>query len=213
MIVISACFRIETAWIPKLPNGHVMHTPMGEAAVDAVQTGLKGLPPQSPSLIVSTGFCGGLAPSLQPGELVLAETVYHRGEPVPIDRDLFDRAKDALDAAKFSFGSGPILCSERALRTSAEKQQRQTDGAIAVDMESGPLARWARERRIRFLSLRAVLDPLDQDLPFSANRSLFLTMLQHPLAAFTVIKSAVDAGRSIGRGNPAVLSGLDGGRK
>lgn len=209
MIVVSACFRTETAWIPKLPDVHVVQTPMGEAAAGA----LERLLPDAPSLIVSTGFCGGLTPTLQPGELVLAETIHYHGEPMPIDRSLLDRAKEALNATKLDFVCGPIRCSNRVVRANAEKQQLQTDGAIAVDMESGPLARWARERRIRFLSLRAVLDPFDQDLPFSATRSLIRTVLQHPLATFKVIKLAVGAGRTIGQAIPAVVSGFDGGSK
>lgn len=209
MIVVSACFRTETAWIPKLPNVHVVQTPMGEAAAGA----LERLLPEAPSMIVSTGFCGGLVPTLHPGKLVLAEAIHQSEETIPVDPALLAQAKEALRAARLDFVCGPIRCSDRVVQASAEKQQLQTDGAIAVDMESGPLAQWAQEKQIRFLCLRAVLDPFDQDLPFSATRSLIRTMLQHPLATFKVIKLAVGVGRSIGQAIPAVVSGFDGGSK
>jgi len=209
VIVISACFRTEAAWIPKLPDVHVVQTPMGEAAAGA----LEHLLPEAPSMIVSTGFCGGLAPTLHPGKLVLAEAIHQSGETIPVDPALFAQAKEALRAAGLDFVCGPIRSSDRVVQARAEKQQLQTDGAIAVDMESGPLAQWAREKQIRFLCLRAVLDPFDQDLPLSATRPLIRTVLQHPLATLKVIKLAVGAGRSIGRAIPAVVGCFDGGSK
>ena len=209
MIVVSACFRTETAWIPKLPDVHVVQTPMGEAAVGA----LERLLPDVPAIILSTGFCGGLVPTLHPGKLVLAEAIQQSGETIPVDPALFAQAKEALRAARLDFVCGPIRSSDRVVQARAEKQQLWTDGAIAVDMESGPLARWAREKQIRLLSIRAVLDPFDQDLPLSATHPLIRTVLQHPLATLKVIKLAVGAGRSIGRAIPAVVGCFDGGSK
>lgn len=209
MIVVSACFRTETAWIPKLPDVHVVQTPMGEAAAGA----LERLLPDVPALILSTGFCGGLVATLHSGKLVLAEAIHQNGETIPVEPALFTQAKEALRAARLDFVCGPIRSSDRVLQTQEEKHRLQTNGAIAVDMESGPLARWAQEKQIRFLSIRAVLDPFDQDLPFSATRSLIRTVLQHPLATFKVIKLAVGAGRSIGRAIPTVVSCFDGGSK
>jgi len=209
MIVVSACFWAETAWIPKLPDVHVVQTPMGEAAPGA----LERLVSEEPALILSTGFCGGLVPSLHSGKLVLAEAIHESEEKIPVDPALLANAKEALSASGLDFACGPIESLDRVVQIKEEKHRLQTKGTIAVDMESGPLSRWAQERRIRFLSLRAVLDPVDQALPFTATRSLIRTMLQHPLATFQVIKLVVCAGRAIGRAVPAVVSGLKEGLK
>lgn len=211
MIVVSASFRTETAWIPKLPDVCVVRTSMGQAAAGSLERALKRLLPDVPALILSTGFCGGLVPALHPGKLVLAETIHHHGETVPIDSALLAQTKKALNAAKLDFVCGPIRSSDQVVQTKGEKRRLQSEGTIAVDMESGPLSRWAREKRFDFLCLRAVLDPVDQDLPFAASSSLIRSMLRHPLATFNTIKLAARAGRRIGRAIPAVISGHSGG--
>jgi len=213
MIVVSACFRAETAWIPPLPDLRVMHTPVGKSAARALESGLNRLLPSTPTLVLSTGFCGGLVPSLHSGKLVLAETIHDGEETIPIDSTLLTSAKDALRASGFDFACGPIESLDRVAQTKEEKQRLQTEGAIAVDMESGPLARWTKERRIRFLSLRAVLDPVEKELPFAAGEPLLRSVLRHPLAALTVVLPVIRAGRAIGRAIPAVASGLKEGLK
>lgn len=209
--MVSACFRIETAWIPKLPNICVVRTSMGQAATGSLERALECLLPSVPTLILSTGFCGGLVPALHPGKLVLAETIHHHGEMIPIDPALLAKAKKALNAAKLDFVCGSISSSDRVVQTKEEKHRLQTKAPIAVDMESGPLSRWAREKRFDFLCLRAVLDPVDQDLPFTASNSMIRSMLRHPLATFNTVKFATRAGRRIGRAIPAVISGHSGG--
>ncbi len=209
--MVSACFRTETAWIPKLPNVRVVRTSMGQAATGSLERALERLLPNEPALILSTGFCGGLVPALHPGKLVLAETIHHRGETILIDPALLAKAKKALNAAKLDFVCGAIRSSDRVVQTKEEKQRLQSEGTIAVDMESGPLSRWSREKRFNFLCLRAVLDPVDRELPFTASSSLIRSMLRHPLGTFNTVKLAVYSGRRIGRAIPAVISGHSGG--
>ena len=211
MIVVSACFRSETAWIPRLPDVRVVRTSMGLAAAGSLERALECLLPDVPTLLLSTGFCGGLVPALHPGDPVLAETIHHHDEAFPIDPALLARTKKALNAARLGFVCGPIRSSDRVVQTKEEKQRLQSEGMVAVDMESGPLARWAREKRIGFLSLRAVLDPVDQELPLATNASLTRSILQHPLAALRLARLSLRAGRSIGRAIPAVISGHSGG--
>lgn len=207
MIVVSACFRTETAWIPKLPDVRVVQTPMGEAAAGALEC----LLPDVPALILSTGFCGGLVATLHSGKLVLAEAIHQNGEMIPVEPALFAQAKEALRAARLDFVCGPIRSSDRVLQTQEEKHRLQTNGAIAVDMESGPLARWAQEKQIRFLSIRAVLDPVDQELPLTMKTSLIHSILQHPLTTLRLARLSVQAGRIIGRAIPVLVSGFEGG--
>ena len=209
--MVSACFRAETVWIPRLPGLRVIHTPMGEAAASALESGLNSLLPDVPALILSTGFCGGLLPTLHSGKLVLAEAVHESGETIPVAPALLAKAKEALRVARLDFVCGPVESSDRVIQTKEEKHRLQTKGTIAVDMESGPIARWAREKRFDVLCLRAVLDPVDQELPLTMKASLIRSILQHPLATLRLARLSVRAGRSIGRAIPILVSGFEGG--
>jgi adenosylhomocysteine nucleosidase len=179
---------------------------MGSAAQAAVERALEG--GEGPDLILSTGFCGGLVPSLLPGKIVLAKEIRHRGETIPLDVDLFDRAKDGLSRGGVDFTTGAIESVDQVVESVAEKMSLSKKGAIAVEMESGSLVRLARERGIGFLSVRAVLDPVDRALPFSSDRPLVRSILAHPIATLRFAWFSFLAGRAIGRAIPAVVGAL-----
>jgi nucleoside phosphorylase len=179
---------------------------MGAAASDAVERALEG--GEGSNLILSTGFCGGLAPSLRPGKIVLAETIRHRGETIPLDVALFDRAKNGLSRGGVVFTTGAIESVDQVVESVAEKRDLGEGGAIAVEMEGGSLARLARERGIGFLSVRAVIDPADRALPFSSDRPLVRSVLAHPIATLRFAWLSFLAGRAIGRAIPAVVGAL-----
>lgn len=204
--MVVACSYTETAWIPRLPGVRLLRTPMGAAASDAVERALEV--GEEPNLILSTGFCGGLAPSLPPGKIVLAETIRHRGETVPLDVNLFDRAKDGLSRGGVDFTTGAIESVDQVIENVAEKKDLGAEGAIAVEMEDGSLARLAHARGIGFLSVRAVIDPVDRVLPFSSDRPLVRSILDHPIATLRFAWLSFLAGRAIGRAIPAVVGAL-----
>jgi adenosylhomocysteine nucleosidase len=56
-------------------------------------------------------------------------------------------------------------------RTEKASLQQQT-GAVAVDMESGAIARRARAHNLPFLAVRAIADPAMMDFPGAVTRSL-----------------------------------------
>ncbi len=150
------------------------------------------------STLVSTGFCGGLLPELQIGDLVLADVVRHRGEEILVSPKLLQRAKAALDLGRYAPRTG--TCESVPYVAGAANKRRFSDaGAVSVDMESGPLARWARRKKVPFLSLRVVLDPLNVDLPFSVHDSPLGLALRHPALSLRLARSAVHAGRRLGR--------------
>lgn len=208
MIVVCACFRTEIAWVPSLPGLHVVRTGMGEAAVRSLEEEM--LDPKSMELILSTGFCGGLDTHLEPGDLVLAEAIHHHGEMIAVNRSLLDKAVEALARAKVGFVTGVVKTSTRIVQSVQEKRRLREEGAIAVDMESGVLARWARSKKIGFLSLRAILDPADCALPFASSQTFSLSILAHPVVTLRVLRLSLIAGRAIGQAIPAVANNLGG---
>jgi len=197
VIVVTTCYAIEARWIERRTGVHLVRTPIGERAHEAMGALLsRGVEPIS--TLVSTGFCGGLLPELQIGDLVLADVVRHRGEEILVSPKLLQRAKAALDLGRYAPRTG--TCESVPYVAGAANKRRFSDaGAVSVDMESGPLARWARRKKVPFLSLRVVLDPLNVDLPFSVHDSPLGLALRHPALSLRLARSAVHAGRRLGR--------------
>ncbi|MDD5220271.1 MAG: hypothetical protein PHV11_06880 [Candidatus Bipolaricaulis sp.] len=205
MIVVTGCFRRETRWLEPRPGLRVVRTPMGEAsAADLDARVEKGL---DLSLLVSTGFCGGLDAGMKTGDVFLARAILHRGETLSVPDALVDRARGALDALEFVVWTGTCV-SANAVADAGEKRRLAKTGARSVDLESGPLARWAAAHRVPFISCRVVLDPLEAEMPFSGDRPLWRGLLRRPGAALDLARRSAVAGREIGRAVGAVADAL-----
>jgi adenosylhomocysteine nucleosidase len=86
---------------------------------------------------------------------------------------LSDCAIEAAEAAGLPVHRGRLATVAEVLWRAEEKRRiAASTHAIGVDMESGVLGRWASERQIPFVVVRAVTDVLDEDLPLDFN--LFL---------------------------------------
>ncbi len=193
MIIVVACFRSETAWIRTTPAMRVVRVrpgaPTGFEHAVAVDTPV--------NLLVSAGFCGGLDPSLKPGDLILATEIIHRGQTIRIAPALLKRAQAALDRGGVAYRPGPIVTAPRVIATRADKASLHVDtGAVGVEMEAGVLAAWAQTREIPFLAVKSVLDPADADLPLRTGWDA----IRRPGAAIRVGRAARDAGKALGAG-------------
>lgn len=121
------------------------------------------------------GFAGGLAPSLQPGDLVLADRVLHDTEPGKAPRELFPdpgllaRAHSVRTRARRQ--PGTLITVPHVLMHSCQKRAyHQRTGATAADMETAVAAQMAQSRNIPWLAVRAISDTARDNLPldFSA---------------------------------------------
>jgi hypothetical protein len=84
----------------------------------------------------------------------------------PVNMDLLRVAKAAAVQAGLFTVEGPLFTSARILFTPQEKEQcGQETGAVAVEMESGVHAAFARRLGLPFLVLRVILDPVDMTIP------------------------------------------------
>jgi len=205
VILVTTCFRIEARWITRRPGVRVVRTAIGAGSRETMARSDTGA-----SLLVATGFCGGIDPRIRRGDLFLARTVRHRGEEIRIDPELLARARRALDGGSAGLHVGPGVSVDRVLRPD-EKRALAAEGVGAVDMESGPLARWAADRGVPFLSLRVVLDPAEADLPFPADRPFWISALRRPIAAIRTARDASAAGRTLGTAIDQVVDAFDGG--
>jgi len=206
MILLAACFPIETRWVKPSPVLRRVRVPMGSRAADGLSDTLGK---EKDALLISAGFSGGLVESLRTGDLVLAESIDHNSERIAIDPALLERASRALRELDRRIVRGPTACADQVVSSPDHKRRLGAAGPIAVDMESGPLARWATDRGLPFLSLRVVLDPVDRTLPFSPETPIWRACLRHPLRTLPVGWIARRAGRVLGDGINAVVQGYE----
>lgn len=200
-----ACTRIETLFVHRPHGIRVVRTPMGQAAAVALRRALTGLHPR---VIISTGFCGGLDPMLRPGDLVLADRIHHGKETVAIDPSLLALAHRGLYMAGIPVRVGLLESSEAVARSPQEKARLAAEGALAVEMEAGPLAAVAEDQGSGFLSLRGVLDVAGDSLPFTVVRPHAAALLRRPLLTLRLAWRALRAARAIGRAVPVLADGV-----
>jgi len=126
------------------------------------------------SAYISIGLSASLDPSLQPGDVVIGESVAPVDDPadsrIASDAGLLEVAKSAL-AGLPGCRFGGLVCSAKVVTSAKEKSDiAASSGCLALDMESYGAARAAREAGVPFLAIRAVSDALDEDLPVDFNR-------------------------------------------
>lgn len=127
----------------------------------------------APDLLLSAGFCGGIAPELQVGDTVVASGfVIASGatvQQVPIELPAFTRkpVKELTDHGKRAFES--LFVSTPTVMNKAAIAKLLPDQASfpVVEMESAAIALIAVENKIPFLAIRTVSDPRNEELQFS----------------------------------------------
>ena len=115
--------------------------------------------------VVSTGFCGGLDPTLRESAIILGTTIIGPGigggeEPLSCE---------TVHAAPEGFASGTIFSQDRIAIDTAEKKQLAASGAIAVDMESAGVAVRSKRAGLPFCCIKCVSDRVDESFGFNLN--------------------------------------------
>ena len=107
------------------------------------------------AFVVSAGVCGALSPALSQGDLVVPETVIDRRGAQ------WTTAKIAgLDRV------GSLLSTEAIVEDAAAKARLWLEtGALAVDLESGPILAWAFGRGLPAVVVRGVSDTATDTVP------------------------------------------------
>ncbi|MDD2581200.1 MAG: phosphorylase [Desulfuromonadaceae bacterium] len=126
---------------------------------------------EKPDLLISVGFCGGIAPELNVGDVVVAQRIVIAAgsgiEEVPV---LFSAAGQAFVAHQAgarvfggTFAGTPVITSKERLAAMLPAGSPFP----VVEMESAAIATIAVGSGIPLLALRAVSDPAGEELGFS----------------------------------------------
>jgi adenosylhomocysteine nucleosidase len=121
-----------------------------------------------PEWVISAGFCGGLDPRLERFDIVMAEDLVDiEGRRVATGL----KADPAAAAKHVHFGR--LLTVDEVVRLPRDKRRLgERHQALAVDMESLGVAEACQEAKRRFLAVRIVSDPVDEELPPDIQRLL-----------------------------------------
>lgn len=170
MILVTAALERELRPFQKiaLPGVALLSTGIGRRATEkALAAFLAEHRPQI-ELLISSGFAGGLVRGLSPGELVLAERLrLEDGQEIEVEKELLAQAAAAFEP--FGAHRGPVLTVGKLARAVEEKRRLGLRSrALAVEMEAFWIAALAREYRLPFLAVKAILDPLERPLPYFA---------------------------------------------
>lgn len=109
--------------------------------------------------VVSVGFAGGTQAGLRTGDLI-------------VPNEVFDASSgDKQRPSRFSIGNGacvrvgPLVTNRRVLLTPRAKGTLgRRFQALAVDMETWAVAKAAMEADLPWISVRAILDPMEEFL-------------------------------------------------
>jgi len=141
--------------------------PGREAAAQATEILLDG---HRPRWVIAAGFAGGLVDELARHDLLMVDhLVDTSGNRLAIDLSV-DRAWLASAAGVHL---GRLLTADRLVRLPEEKRRlAEQHGAAAVDMETFAAAEVCTRREVRFLAVRIVSDPVDEELPKDVEKLL-----------------------------------------
>lgn len=172
-------------------------------------------------LVLIAGVCGGLDPSLTPGDLVLARrAVSESGDETSAQHALFEVARRAMRSSGLGFVSSSLLTTGRPVADRAEKTALwNAHGAGGVDMETYGVARAADAHGVLWLALRAVLDPAHAGLPASlrgwqgeGDADVLRRAVRRPLEWLSYARLALAmrrATRSLRAALPAVIASVE----
>jgi hopanoid-associated phosphorylase len=210
---IIVAMRVEARCITSLRLSFDQRTDLGNGTVvwlcgvgaEAAGAAATGLRIAGATALMSFGFAGALHSSLNPGALMLPESIHTGSCLLPVDLNWRARLQRCLPG-HLNVSGGILAASSKMLTsTSAKRDLAESTGANAVDMESGAIAEIATNAGLPFMAIRAISDPLDFSPPkvlLEAVRPdgsphpvrLLGLLLKRSLTLGTLLRLASDAG-------------------
>ena len=156
-IGIVTGLKAEAQWLSKA--GFMVRA--GGGTPHGAQDAAEALVQEGAEALISFGLAGGLRPGLKPGSLLVPSVVIYGTRTYPCDYRLIEFLGGVT--------AGAILGGHKiAATTQAKALLYQRSHPAAIDLESGSVARIAKENKLPFAVLRAVADPAERALPPAA---------------------------------------------
>ncbi len=120
-----------------------------------------------PTQVISIGVAGGLTNNLRRPSITIPTSVIRQGDSAEFkpDDDLRKQVVRLLNQADIFWQSVTSITTPKILFTRPEKQEAAETGAEIVQMEDAEWAEACEQAGIPFLSIRVVMDALDDDIP------------------------------------------------
>jgi adenosylhomocysteine nucleosidase len=155
----------------------IYYAQIGRAEVYAVVTGIgmrnirdqfETLLKTSADICIASGLAGGLRKEHRTGAVLIARTVMRS------DSHQIASSSEQLVEIGIRCGATPVRTfqSRAAVVTSAVEKQRLSAAADAVDVESFDVLNEAQRCGLPAVAIRAVSDPVEQDMPLDFNRTI-----------------------------------------
>ena len=182
--------------------------------------------PERPDYVLAIGFAGALRDELRTGALVLSRRLHCSGEEasLAVDPRLLELAQEALQGPSMPpYYVADSVTVPRMVHSAAGKRRlADATNAWVANMEDYWIGKAALQRGIPFVSVRAVLDTFDQELPpfvASTGDKSTLGQMVHVMTnlvlrpwdlpkVVTLSKQVTVAQRSLAASGLALVSGL-----
>jgi adenosylhomocysteine nucleosidase len=171
-IIVSLPRELKTLTLEKIPIGTTKaisaHTLVALSGIGPERAYAAGalLVSTGATALLSWGFAAALDDHLNAGCLLLPERIISAtGENYQVSVQWHRHLYHLLET-RHSVRTDALVESEAIVKTSMEKRAlaRRTQAA-ATDMESAAHARLAKERRLPFVAVRAIIDRASTDIP------------------------------------------------
>ena len=208
-ILVALPEELRTLTNSKLKQGECLSVAknalvtLSGAGTDNASIAAQNLIDSGASQLMSWGCAGALAPHLKAGDLVIPSAIHSRDNiqlatQPDWSKQIINQLRQSIkcyDGQLFESGSVISLARDKA-------EQYQQTGALAVDMESGAIARVAQQANIPFVAIRSIVDPANMDLPKAIDHAmtdegvisipkLMLYLCRHPWELPSLINTAL----------------------
>ena len=146
------------------------------------------------------GWAGGLRDDLAVGDIVIADRALSAGHS---DVNCLALALQLPGLARVH--RGPVLTADHVVAAPVAKRAAATCGALAVEMESYPLAAWAAQCEVPFVHGRVILDTVDETV-LDAAGGVAGRIHSHGAPLARGQPALGRAGRGCGRGHAPAVS-------
>lgn len=176
----------EARWEGTVGGRKVVLLKTGIGAKNAADALGKDFSPNDFGLAISAGLCGAMQKEAKTGDLV--------ADAREVDLDLVKPLRETALKLAIPFHFGKILHTNIVLKPAAKKALGDEQRALACDMETASLRRWA-DGKTAPIAVRVVLDEIHEEIPSDAPEGEdFASLTRFALKNATSLPSLIGTG-------------------